>query len=387
MMQMSDNIPLYSSIFDRADSYLCWENLIRCVHLHTSISPALAERWAHGLEFLRCQLGDSFLRAMRHSHPFVNLITDFSPWHIARTVRYAEILLDLQSHDPGYPAFLKKLRSPVDTQKEMMNFLHMAELFQATGLLTRFPEPLPDQKNPDFRIVDPASGQVLLGELSRLDDSGPRALQRQSYNRLAHIIRGQLRNPLYSARQLGVPPAEYADELPPILDRLQDQAEAWHGHAEFEDNYIEIDLFPLDEFEAFNTWLLKNDRRKGFNGMPLSFNDTGRISDKKIKTEAEHFAPSEAGIIIFFATPFHFIHQDAAEATRAFKRRLARYPNIIGVFLYAEIIEGDAGIAADKGYTRKKIDGPLTQYSIFVENDITNAIDAGTRQKILSALR
>jgi hypothetical protein len=384
---MPEDMQIFHTIFNRPESHLYWENYIEYGRINTEIPQALASRWADALDFLRTQLDDGFLRAMNHSHPFANLITTLSPWHIARTIRYADILRNLQRHDPGYPAFLKKLRSPVDAKNEMMDFLRVAEIFHGAGLTTRFPEPFPDQKNPDFHILDSDNGQMVLGEISRVDNSGARFEQTHSYKQLAPLIRRCLRNPVYSARQLSVPPAGYANALPPILDRLQDQAEAWQEHAKFEDDYVEIDVFPLDEFDAFNNWLQENNRRKGFNGMPLNFNDIGRISDKKIKTEAEHFAPSQPALIILPVTLFHFMHQDAGEAIRVFKRRLMEYPNIIGIYLYAEIIESEASFSSDKGYTRKQIDGPLTQYSLFVDNDVAMPIEAGIRQKLLSALR
>lgn len=382
---MADGTTHFGTIFDKPGSHRYWENYIEYAPFYTDVPPSVILRWVAALEYLRSQLGDGFLRSMKNPHPFVNLITTLSPWHIARTIRYANILRDLQHNDPGYLAFLKKLRSPVESKNEIMDFLHVAEILSTSGLITRYPEPMPDQKNPDLQIIDPDTGQSISAEISRLDDSGARAVQNHSYKELDSVLRTHLRNPLHSARQLGIPPPAYYDTLPSILYRLQDQVEAWHGHVQYKDDYIEIDVFPLIPLASFYNWLDENNRRKGFNGMPLSFDDTNRISDRKIKTEAGHFPPAEMGLIIFPCTPFHFMHQRSGEVIQTFKRRLSRYPNIIGIYLFAEIMDADGGLIADKGYFRSQVDSAITRYSLYVENDLAKPIDAAIRQKILTS--
>jgi hypothetical protein len=383
---MSDNLNS-SNVFDRPGSHWNWENLIQYARQRTGLHPGQAHYWADALEFIRSQLGDGFLRAMKVSHPLSNLIINFSPWHIERTIQYADILRDLRQHDPGYPAFLKKLSSPVDAKNEMMDFLRIAEILRAPGLLVRFPKPKPNQKNPDLQIVDPDSDQVVFGEVSRLDDSGARAAQKESYDELAPIIHGYLRNPLYSARQTAVPPAGYSDTLPLVLHRLQQEAENQRGHAHHKDDFLEIDVFPLDDQAMLDSWLDDHkDRRKGFNGISLNFNDTHRISDRKIKTEADHFSPSQLGLIVIPVTIFNFMHQGALECTRVIKYRLATYPNIVGVYLYTEIIESHVSLITDKGYARKQLNGPMTKYSLYVENDVSTQIHPSIQQKMRAAL-
>lgn len=384
---MTDSTSQFYTIFDKPGSHLYWENYIDYAPFFAGIGPKVAKDWVEALEYLRSQLGDGFLREMKNSHPFANLITTLTPWHITRTIHYADILRDLQQNDPGYSAFLKKLRSPVGAKNEMMDFLYAARILNTTGLITRFPKAIPDRKNPDLQIIDPNTGQSVSAEISRMDDSGERTLQNQSYKSLASILRRHLRNPLHSARQLSVPIPAYYDTLPTVLYRLQDQVEAWGGHAQYKDDYLEIDLFPLDNFAVFNSWLDENDRRKGFNGMPLNFDDTKRVSDRKIKTEAGHFIPVKTGLIIFPCSPFHFMHQKSTEIIQAFKHRLSRYPNIIGIYTYAEIMESDASLIADKGYLRKQVDNGITQYSLYVENDLAKPFDPEIRQKLLDAFR
>ncbi len=383
-------LALHFSIFTTPEAHLEWENYIRYAREQTQFPLDVTRRWIDTLTFLRQELDEGFLRQTNHYHPLIELITGAEPWQVERLIQYTDILQYLASMDPDYPAFLEKLKAPKAAKSEAMDFLLIAEILHSSGLQVRFPKEILLQKNPDIVGTDPSTMQVIYAEISRMEESDKRVKLDKSYGRLYSVIHRCLCNPLYSAKQLHQTPFGYPRKLAAALLQLQKDVSEKNEWAEYEDMYFTIRLYPLSQEPIFNAWLEKEDRRKGLNGPPLNFDDTSRISGYKIREEAKHFRRDQAGLIFIPVNSLHFWQQHTEEAKRSFQYRLRKYPNIIGVYSYSEMLHPDAAsfrFPTDDRFTRQQLNGPLTRYSFFVRNEAFNlSIHPATHQKILSAL-
>lgn len=381
---------LWFSIFRQSDSWLDWENYIRYAECQTLIPKNLAAQWTKALEFFRNQLRKDFLRQNRHHHPLVDLITGFSPWQIGRIVQYAQMLEQLSISDPDYPEFLKKLSAPTGAKAEAMAFLNIAGILQTAGFKVRFPAIVLAQKNPDLQITDPMTGQLIYGEISRMEESEERKHISDNYEEIRKMLLTYLKNPLYSAIQLAITPFGYSWKLTNILRQLEMEMEDKNHWAEYHDTYFSIHLFPLSQEAEFNSWLTQYNRRKGFKGMPLNFDDNPRIAGYKIREESRHFGQDQAGIIFIPVSILHFWQQHSDDAERSFKRQLQKRPNVIGIYIYSEALHPDGVLAnfpTDDRVTRHQIDDSLTRYSIFVRNEAFNRpIHSTTLERIFGIL-
>jgi len=376
----------YFKIFPEPKDRLVWENYIRYASTQTHLSPQLRSQWIDALQLFSRELGSKFLSASGHRHPLTNFATGTAPWQIQRLIEYANTIKHLKSADPDYSHFLNKLKSPVESKAEAIHFLNIASMSLSMGFRIRFPKEIHGQKNPDLIISDPQTENVIEGEVSVMGESDDKKASRKNYYELAHIIDTYAGSPLYSARQITLATKETQVAFTNTLSNLSKQVTDKDRRIDYKDEIIDLTIFPLSQEAEFQAWLHNEDRRKGFNGPPPNFDDTSRISGNKLKREANQIRPDRAGLIFIPVSPLHFWHMHTEETTRNFQYRLSFFPNIIGVYLFAEIIQpSDSHIklGLHAQFTQTPIHDPLTRYSLFVRNNAyASKIHPATMQKI-----
>lgn len=384
------DLALRFSIFTNIESYKNWESYLNYAQNQTRFSKDITFKWIEAIEILRKLLGEDFIRQINQWHPLMGLISESCDWQVKRQIEYADILEQLFLHDPDYSSFIKKLKAPVTAKQEAMDFLNTASILKNAGFQIRIPEEVINQKNPDMICIDPETSQHIYIEISQMKNSARRASIEHSYKELYKVVKKNLNNPFYSANQLMIPPFGYKGKLAGVLSDLEKQTREFNTWVQYEDTYFSIRLYPLSEERAFNNWLVKENRRKGFLGIPLDFDDTSLISSYKIRDEARQILPDKTGLIVLPVNILHFWLQHSGEAIRSFQYRLKKYPNIIGVYLFSEILNPVADslrFNTDDRFNRQNLGGGLIKYSLFVRNDeFNNAIDQGTLRRLLNVL-
>jgi hypothetical protein len=384
------DIELYASIFNCANSTFHWENHLKYARTQSRFDAAFTDQWIAAIETFRQELGHSFLRQVRFSHPLVHLLEGVAPWQAIRLTQLSEVLLYLKAKDSGYESFRQKLVSSVAAEEEYMDFLRLGHQFRSMGLDLSFPIAVKNQTTPDIILADHSTGQIFNVEVSRLEESEVRQNCRENYNRLRLTLEATLTNPVYSAIQFQLTPADYPETLSSHLVVLQEKVAATNGPVEYTDEYISVTLFPETQLDALYTWMNEADRRKGFNGVPLQLDETRRISGNKIKRESKQLSKNRPGLIAIPVSPLHFWQQKVSATSANFQARMKSLPHLLGTFIYAECLHPDADqfrFNGDDGFARVSIAGPLTRYSLFVPNpSFSLSINHNTHKKLLGAL-
>jgi len=387
--QLEADLALRFSIFNNNNRF-DWEHHLRYAREQTLYPPDLTERYVRALTQLRQLLEDSFLRQARYTLPLANMILDPGPWQIQLLCEYADLLLYLSVHDPGYPLLRQKLFSPVEARQQAMYFLHIGRLLRSAGLDVRFPAEINNQKNPDIKIIDPDAGQVINGEVSQLGKSQDHQDSERNYYQLHRVLDNHLTNPLYSAVQLQLMTKEYLANLGPLLTALQQQVEDTNTPGDYADLSFTIKLFPLSQQAALYDWMNAADRRKGLVGLPLSYDETRRISNYKIAQKAKQLLPDNPGILFFPVSPLHFWGQRVTETTVTLQSRMQKLPQVFGAYLFAEGLHFNAEqfrFNEDDGFDRPLIAGSLVRYSLFIANPAFDLpLLTETRRKLMAAL-
>jgi len=387
--QFEADVALRFSILD-INNHFDWDPHLRYAREQTLYPPDLTARYVYALTQLREILGASFLRQVRYTHPLANMILEPGPWQIQVLCEYADLLQHLSANDPNYSHLRQKLLSPVEAKRQAMYFLHIGQLLRSAGLDVRFPTEIAGQKNPDVKIADPDTGQIINGEVSRLDQSKDRLDTEHNYYQLRRIMREHLTTPLYSAVQLQWMPEEYLATVGPRLAALQQQVAETSAPAECTDDYFTIKLFPLSQQDTLHSWMDAANRRKGFIGLPQSFDETRRIADNKVARKSKQLLADNPGVLFFPVSSLHFWGQRVTETTATLQHTMRVLPQVFGAYLFAECLHVDAEqfrFNADDGFDRTTIAGALARYSLFIPNPaFDHPLQKETRIKLLSAL-
>ncbi len=367
-----------------------WDSHLRYAHEQTLYPPDVTERYIRALSYFRELFDDTFLRQVQYSHPLINMILEAGPWQVHVLCEYADLLQHLSINAPDYPHLRQKLHSPVETKRQAMYFLHIAQLFRSTGLDVHFPAEITGQKNPDVKISDRETGQVVNGEVSRLDRSKDRLNTEHNYHQLRNVLRVHLTNPLYSAVQLRSMPEKYLADLGPRLAALQQQVANASTPADYTDQHFTIMLFPLSQQKALYSWMDAANRRKGLIGLPQSYDETSRIANNKVARKSKQLLIDHSGILFLPVSSLHFWAQQVTQTTVILQQRMQKLPQVFGAYLFAECLH--AGVEhfrfnTDDGFDRTTTAGALARYSLFIPNPAFSQILRNeTRMKILSAL-
>jgi hypothetical protein len=203
-------------------------------------------------------------------------------------------------------------------------------------------------------------------------------------------LEATLTNPVYSAIQFQLTPADYPEPLPPHLAALQEKAIATNGPVEYTNEYILVTLFPETQLAALNAWTTETNRRKGFNGVPLLVDETNRISGNKIKRESKQLSKDSPGLIAIPVSPLHFWQQKVSATSANLQARMKGLHHVVGTFVYAECLHPDADqfrFNSDDEFARVSVAGPLTRYSLFIPNPSFNLpLNHNTHKKLFGAL-
>lgn len=387
---LADDLKLYNSIFlEEADLYR-WDKHRDYILRQSLVEPELAVVWAQSLHTLEVELGRKFLVPGKHVHPLAQWVMRIDRTGAIRLAQIAYLVRYLKATDPHYERFRQRLQSPKWARQETMALMIMGHLIRVAGLdMVTIPEAT-GRQTPDFAMTDPESGQAIHGELSQLAPADDLAGPANDYEEINTIIDTTLKNPLFSANLLSRIPPGYSEQLPAILRVLEAYVDDTREGTTYTDDHLTITQFPIDQMTEFNSWMDKYDRRKGFHGIPQDYDDTERIAGNKIPDKGVQTSVNGAGILCIPVPWTHFWHQQVTHTVARITARMAGFPQMLGTFLFSEIIHFDAQnfrFHADDAFLRRTLANGLTLYSLFVTNPAyAGSANGAIYKKVIQAL-
>jgi hypothetical protein len=387
---LAENIELYNSIFCERANLFQWGKYQEYARRQTLVEPELSSLWVAALQTFKSELGRKFLEQVKGIHPLTRWIRGIDRTSVLRLVQIANIIQYLKTTDPNYKSFRRRLQSPDWAKRETMALLVVGLLLRLVGLDIHIVPEKPPFQTPDFAMSDPASDQIIYGELSGLAPADELKGPAEDYEKVNALIRGTLTNHLFSADLLARIPLGYEEQLTLILQSLEAGVSETHEDATYTDEFLTITQFPIDQMAEFNAWMDKNNRRKGFHGIPQNYDYTERIGGNKIPDKGKQASVMGNGIL-FIPVPWqHFWHQRVSHTIARLEVRMSTFPRMFGTFLFSEIIHidpQDFRFHADDAFLRRPLADGLTLYSLFVPNPaFIGSIDNRMLDKLLYAL-
>ena len=361
----------YFQVFKKPSDHHKWEKQIEFTSINTEIEDDIRTELVESLKFLNGALGNGFLKT-DVSHPFRQSITNKAKWQAQYLIGFVKTLQTLKSYESNYDKVILKLLSPGRSIMEDIPFVETASSFLKQGFDVYFPDENKISKSPDIEIINTNNGDKVLLEFSKLWDSDEKERASKNYHILHGIFNFSFPRIPFSARQLKY----ISDDEMTLLERKIIEckllAEKEQRRIEYSDQYIQFIFFPIEQFEDFEKWCEEDkNRRKDLLGVPLNFDDTKRVINK-ISKEVKQIGSEINGIIYLLMNPLYFMTTDLAQAISAIEKAISRYENLLGVVLYANIIdpiEEQEYFDGKNFYSLKMMNEVSLRHLLFVYND------------------
>lgn len=349
-----------------------WKMLYERIKQSTLVPADIKDDWRKATQFLQGELGEGFFTYCGNFHAVHHMINGGDEGQVRKFIEWVNVLQTLKESDSNYPLLLKKLVSKNKSKSEAMPFIEIGRKHLREGFAVYFPKENQTSKNHDITLTYYATQEKIFVEVSRLNDTKDRADQHEQYNAVFNVIQDYAFD-LHVAGKLkkSMNKATLAATLQKIKD-LKDQAWTTKRIASLVDENISIAFVTNSCFEELGLWCIANDASKGFNGLPVNFNDTQRIiRQNRIKKEAKQIQNDKPGILYFPIQIMYMMMMNKADSIIAFADSLKHFPNIIGMVLYSEVIGGiEKECFLDFGhiYSVQKGAWHVYQHVLFIEN-------------------
>lgn len=349
-----------------------WKMLYERIEQSQMVPDELKTDWINATQFLQKELGNGFFNNCGYSHPVHHKINGGAEGQVRELIHWVNILRSLKESDSNYPLLLQKLKSKPRSRSEAMPFIEIAGRHLREGFSVYFPKENYDTRNPDIAVTYQPTDEKIFIEVSRISDSKQRADEGDQYNIFFDLIH-QYGFDLPVAGKLKKQMSK--EVLKGVIEKVKElKDKAWESKRlqSFTDDHISIAFVTESSFEELEPWCKANDVLKGFNGVPVDFNDTPRIiKQSRIKKEAKQIPEGKPGILYFPIQFLYMMVMDKMNTINGFVKALEDCPNIIGMVLYSEVIGGlEKECDLDFGhiYSVQKDHWHICRYVLFVEN-------------------
>lgn len=366
---------LYLQIFSTRYSHYQWEKHIEYANRCISVSADFRKDWVASLNFFKEDFGNKFLKICGKNHPLRHMLQAKGCWQTENLIKVTELLIHLKETGGGYEKLKSKLVGERDCTIEGKPFLDILLMFQSAGFISRILYEKRITTTPDIEIQDPATGEKILIEVSKLNDSDTRSLINENYEQFCNAFENYSEYVPYSFAQLRVLTEFEMTDCLKIINECRKKAIEEQSIVFYEDDMIRLGIAHISRYEELMKWIEENDYRKGLHGAPLDFNDTYRLTNNKLSKKAGQIPPQSVGMLYIPVNPLYFMVFDIKEAIRLFTAEMKKCPNLFGAVLYADIID-DAntvlGIEEGHFFSIKKINVAVSRYLFFVKNPYFN---------------
>ena len=368
----------FSQVFKRSSDHYKWDKQIEFAQKNRKFSPAQSRNLIDCYEFLRVELGESFLQHKTNIYyPVLFHINNKADYSIHWIIRFSNTLKFFKSYETNYKALIGKIKISRKCNEEGIPFLEIAEMFSRADFKIEFEPTVDAPKKQDIKLVDVTNNQEIYVEISRLNDSAKRVLQTQMYHSIFNKLTRERPIIPFSAKLLKRADADQLSRLLSEINDFKEQAQVKQKFLLFKDYYkndlLELAVAPTIKSRELKSWCKKKGCEVGnLIGLSLDKNEFERIRDNKIKREAKQIPAGYPGLIVIPVDPLFFWLRDPMKVIIELRRRVIEFPNIIGVLLYAHIgSSNNDDIRFDKNsfYSQQEIYKDVQLNKLFVCNE------------------
>jgi len=224
-------------------------------------------------------------------------------------------------------------------------------------------------------------------EISTINQSDKINIRRNVYNRISNVLYSN--NVRFSGKicaeinenELSV----IEKELQRLINKCKTDNTIEFLHIK---ETIDIAVSSNNKINLLEQWEIKrNYQMESLISLNLDFSrDIYRIANNKIKKEAKQIPNNETGLIVLKTYPYFIMFGNIEKAIVEFKKELKKYPKILGLVIYSNIIstEKDYDKFYDKDYHSIKSNfGINKRMTLFVlNNDFNKSIKKKTYKNI-----
>jgi hypothetical protein len=363
---------VFFAVFKEPTAHEDWQKHIEFARLQPYITGNDQADWVKAIAFFQSELGKNFLRHNNRKHPMCARLFNRARHQVLEIVRMARTLQYFKENDSiNYPALLKKILSPKKTVLEGIPFLEIANAYIGRGFEVRIPIEKENQTNPDIELVCKKTGEQFYIEVSKLEESWDQKASQDSFDLLYDKVFHQY-GMLYSCNLFDHFKKEEIWAVKYFMESLRQRALRSTDIIYHIDERLEIAVIHEDHYSKLEEWMRINDKRKFLNGKPLTFNEAGRIADRKLEKEARQFRGKGTGIIYIPVTALGFWFWNEEAAAEAFREKMRSYPETLGVVVYSDDLVNQEEPFVRKTetyyYSKKMVNELIPKYLFYVPN-------------------
>lgn len=388
-------------IFVAEEDRWSWDKYIQRWNL-SELSDAERQRTEDSLRYLRCALGEGYLRrADDRGNPMLFwYFTDWSDGARLSMIRFAEALKMLEDA-PGYRAILRRIKRPKspDEMLEGKSVIEVAHKFFRAGFSIEFEPPVlvtdhcgvDSSRNPDMKIVDGDTGAEIIVEVSRMKPSDHQNLTSRTYHVIHRVLVDEamhcdpeaLKNILRPRHIL--PYAKILrgieeDELKGIVERIRKLVEHVRASGEFGEliiaDTIEVGISSYDNHDRAREWAASRGMRDHdlVEGANILTDEIWRAKRKLREKINEQIPDDKPGIVVL--TPANenvilFVY-DVRWLVAALAEEAGKHPKLLRAFMFQAFDDGkDESWSVNLGphtYTRLMRSDGAAERSLIIRN-------------------
>ncbi len=363
----------FFEVFTHPKHHDNWDKQIAYATRREGVFEETRVQWIRALTFLKKELGKGFLKSAPRNHPIGLKVANKAPWQVADLINFARTLEALKATTSSYPKLLGKLRPVDECREEGIPFVDIARAYRQLGCDITFLEEKPRQRMPDIEVLNPSNQDTFYIEVSHLRDSDDNLRTSDNYHALFNALELTWPALPYFCRQLDyIAPSEMAGVLDKIAD-LKQTALRQEKFVLYCDEKIEVAFAHRAANQALQDWCrAKGVEASGLIGLPHDTDIISRmVKNKKIIDKASQIPAGHAGLIYFPVDPIYFLTNDLSRAVIAFERQINAFPNLLGVVLYASLIdpgEETATLVQGHFYGEKMMNEAVMRHMFFIFN-------------------
>jgi hypothetical protein len=355
--------------------FLEWNYHIEALEQIIGFEAQEKEEAKQGLLYLQEVLGDDFLQSCSVDEPFVarhpllRTLANFAPSSRRAVTRFASQLRILDGS--------QNLRYVVARLRDVTQFDHDALLIKlasrlvAEGLRARF-EPTMEvknnQKQPDLRLEDPVTGEIVFVEVTTQGASQQEREITDTNTAVFTAVFGTRYDACLSGRWERAPSKQVLGRILKKIDEAKTRAINERTVVTVqEDGILEMALCHREQANLLDLWSVERDLSgNGLIGPTMSCNDTVRIK-RKIRDEQVQLPEETANVLVVLAPDVFFRAGGLRRVAREVEEGVFKYDQVQLVILHGEYIGQSEGPSTcevgEHRYTRRIVDG-------FAEHDL-----------------